>query len=112
LSSLVTVNMGQLRIAHTEVGSRAGLAVNRLAGSGRFRIVADYAVPILDAAPKPPPSKRHNPKHATKHDAKHQVVRGTGDVPANAGHQPTAAADLAPIAKAKEGMTRRPFSEH
>jgi hypothetical protein len=51
--------------------------------------------------------KRHNPKHATKHDAAHPVAAITADLPVN---KASGGADLAPIAKAKQGMKRRPFA--
>jgi hypothetical protein len=52
--------------------------------------------------------KRHNPKHATKHDAAHPIAPSTADLPVN--KEPVGGADLAPIAKAQEGMKRRPFA--
>jgi hypothetical protein len=54
--------------------------------------------------------KRHNPKHATKHDSKHLTAPTQADVHDHIITQPAASDDLAPMAKAKEGMKKRPFS--
>jgi hypothetical protein len=54
--------------------------------------------------------KRHNPKHATKRDSKHPDRPTQADVPGHTITQPAASDDLAPIARAKEGTKRRPFS--